>query len=294
MLQRTNTVLTAELSPAGGPADRRAHPRIPGRNLRVTRVRIPNRPAVSLVDLSSGGALLQLPFPARPESRFAVQLQTPVERLEVPFQLLRCYVAGLREGVTYHAAGAFDDLLDLQTLANRASDAVQRLVATLERLHAAGQKSTIQTRADAEFTETLGGIITMLRRGESVDLVALTVKARLTQTYRSLAIMPSHSPSRDAFTSVEAFGFTFRSSSTLSVHDRRVLKSNAQLMAMLEACRSEMREEFAPPAPQLIHSASEWVTARSQPTTSVSLGLDDILKAAGSYKYGAALLASRG
>ena len=43
-----------------------------------------------------------------PESRFAVKLDTSVEQIEVPFQMLRCYVAELKNGVTYHAAGAFD------------------------------------------------------------------------------------------------------------------------------------------------------------------------------------------
>ncbi|HET9703536.1 MAG TPA: PilZ domain-containing protein, partial [Vicinamibacterales bacterium] len=141
MLLQPTTPLFAEPTLPEVRSDRRAHPRIPGRLLRVTRVRISNRPGVSLVDLSPGGALLQLTFQARPGSRFAVQLQTPAEKLELPFKLLRCYVADIRDRVTYHAAGEFEGLLDLQRIANRASDAVPTLVATLEQLHTAGQKS---------------------------------------------------------------------------------------------------------------------------------------------------------
>jgi hypothetical protein len=302
MLLQATDDLSAEPTLREASSDRRAHPRIPGRNLHVTRVRIPNRPAVSLVDLS-GGALLQITFRARPGSRFAVQLQTPDEKLELPFQLLRCYVADIREGVTYHAAGAFeglldlekfDGLLDLEKMANRASDAVPALITALEQLQTAGQKSAIQTRADAEFTETLGEVIAMLRGGEAVDLVALKVKARLRQTYESLTIVPSQSSNRGALTSVDAFGYALTSRHALSVHDRRVLKSNAQLISMLDACCREMREEFAPPSPPLIYGTADW-QAQSPPTTSSSLTLDDVLKAeAGGYRYGAAALALRG
>jgi hypothetical protein len=292
LLQASTHELTFEPALHESSSERRAHPRIPGRNLRV---RIPNRPAVSLVDLSSGGALLQITFPARPGSRFAVQLQTTGERLELPFQLLRCYVADIREGVTYHAAGAFDRLLDLQKLPSRASDAVPTLITALEQLQTAGQKSPIQTRADAEFTETLGEVIAMLRRGESVDLVALKVKSRLTQTYESLTIVPSQSSNRGALTSVDAFGYALTSRHALSVHDRRVLKSNAQLISMLDACCREMREEFAPISPQLVYSTGDWTPAQPAPTTGSSLTLDDVLKAeAGGYRYGAAALALRG
>ena len=294
LFQPTTDDLTAEPTLPDAGSDRRAHPRIPGRQLRVTRVRIPGRQAVSLVDLSSGGALLQITFRARPGSRFAVQLQTPAEKLELPFQLLRCYVADIRDGVTYHAAGEFEGLLDLQRIANRASDAVPTLVATLEQLHTAGQKSPIQTQADANFTETLSEVIAMLRRGEAVDQVALKVKVQLTNTYESLTIATSQTSNRDALTSVSAFGYNFTSRSVLSVHDRRVLKSNAQLMSMLDACRREMHEESAPPSP-LIHSAADWTTAHSPPQTNTSLTLEDVLKAeAGGYRYGAAALALRG
>ena len=293
-LQPTTQLLAEPTLPEVS-SDRRAHPRIPGRQLRVTRVRISNRPGVSLVDLSPRGALLQLTFRARPGSRFAVQLQTPTEKLELPFQLLRCYVADIRDGVTYHAAGEFDGLLDLQMIANRGSGAVPTLVATLEQLHTAGQKSPIQTRADADFTETLGEVIAMLRRGEAVDQVALKVKVRLTNTYESLTIATSQSSNRDALTSVQAFGYNFTSRNVLSVHDRRVLKSNAQLMSMLDACCRDMHEESAPPSPPLIDSAADWTTAEAPPKTNASLTLEDVLKAeAGGYRYGAAALALRG
>ena len=245
------------------PADRRAHPRIPSAKLRVDRVRIPHRPAISLVDLSSGGALLELPFQVPPQSRFAVELHTAVEQVEVPFQLLRCYVAELRGGVIYHAAGAFDGLLNLQALAARASTALQRLIGTLERLLSGGQQSAVE-RSAGEFNDILAEVLIGLRRGESFDLVALKLKSRLTQTYPSLTILPALGAQRDAMTTVECFGMTFRSKRAFSAQDRRFLKAAAQLISMLETCRHEMGQEDDPlPSPQIIYSAAEWLTTRS-------------------------------
>jgi PilZ domain len=269
MLHQTATALAQapEIRLSDNPADRRAHPRIPSAQLRVSRVRIPHRPAVSLVDLSSGGALLELPFQMQPETRLAVQLQTPVEQVEVPFQLLRCYVADLKGGVRYHAAGAFDNLLNLQAMIARASSAMQRLIATLERLQSAAQKAAGTSRDAGEFNEILAGAIVGLRRGESLDLVTLKVKARLTQSHPSLAILPTTSPQRDALSSVECFGLTFKSRQVLSANDRRFLKANGQVIWLLEDCRREMREESEPPqSSQVIYSAAEWLAGRSGST----------------------------
>ena len=116
-------------------SDRRAHRRIASTELpKSALIRIPHRPAVSLVDVSSGGALLELPFQMPPESRFTLELSTTEDRLAVPFQLLRCYVADLKGGVRYHAAGAFDRVVKLPAslaggLELSESD---RLIATLE------------------------------------------------------------------------------------------------------------------------------------------------------------------
>jgi hypothetical protein len=268
MLQEATSAPSSapEIRPSDNPADRRAHPRIPSSKLRVDRVRIPHRPSVSLVDLSSGGALLELPFQAQPDTRFGVELHTAVERVEVPFQLLRCYVAELKGGVTYHAAGAFDTLLNLQALAARASTALQRLIGTLERLLRGGQKTAAE-RSAGEFNEILAEVLIGLRRGESFDLVVLKMKARLTQTYPSMSILPTMSTQRDKLTTVESFGLTFKSRYAFSAHDRRFLKASAQLISMLESCRSEMREETEEPSSptQIIYTPAEWLASHSQP-----------------------------
>ena len=79
-----------------------------------------------------------------------------------------------------------------------------------------------------------------LRRGESFDLVALKVKARLTQRYPTLSILPVLGPQRDAMTTVECFGMTFKSKHAFTAADRRFLKSAAQLLSMLDECRDDM------------------------------------------------------
>jgi PilZ domain-containing protein len=248
------------------PADRRAHPRIPSTQLGVTRVHIPNRATVSLVDLSAGGALLELPFQIQPASRFAVKLDTAVEQVEVPIQLLRCYVANLNGGVTYHAAGAFDNLLNVQALAQRASTAARRLLGSLERLQLGVRKAAAHSRHDAAFHEVLSGTITWLRRGESIDLVALKVKSHLTQTYPSLVVVPATASLFNQVSAVTAFGLTFTSPHALSMHDRRLLKAAAQLLALLEDTRQEMRDELdgnEPHAPEVIRTASDWLAAHA-------------------------------
>jgi hypothetical protein len=240
MFQQTVALTSMpEVRRGDNPADRRAHVRIAPAKLALTRVSIPERPSVSLVDLSSGGALLNLPFQIRPDARFALELTTPVAQLRMPIQLLRSYVADLKGGVTYRAAGAFDNFLDVQALVQRESGAVQRLVGSLERFQGDVQKTAAQSRSDAAFCQMIGRALGWLRRGESLELVTLKVKAHLTQTYPSLLVLPSHRASGDAASSVACFGLTLTSRHILSAHDRRYLRSNAQLISMLEAAWRE-------------------------------------------------------
>ena len=63
----------------------------------------------------------------------------------------------------------------------------------LERLRRSVDSLAAGSRADAAFDEVLAETIEGLRRGESLDLVALKVKARLTRAYPSLLIMPATS-----------------------------------------------------------------------------------------------------
>lgn len=263
MLQPSFRSLAPPVRAQGRGADRRAHPRVSPAKLGITSVNIRNRQS-ALVDLSSGGALLELRFQLPPESRVAMQLDTAGERFEIPLQLLRCYVANLKGGVTYHAAGAFDNLLNLEALAMRASAAMKRLMISLQRLERSIHKTATQSHSDAQFHETVTDVISWLRRSESLDLAVLKLKARLTQTYLSLLIIPSTSPTFGSATSVECFGLAFKAKYPLSAHDRRFLKANAQLISILEEARRELRDEDASRSPQVLDGTAEWLASQSE------------------------------
>ncbi len=248
-------------------ADRRAHRRIASTELAKSAfIRIPNRPAVSLIDVSSGGALLELPFQMRPESRFTLELSTSEDRLAVPFQLLRCYVADLKGGVRYHAAGAFERVVELPAslaggLELSESD---RLIATLEgflRTSLAGDPGA----RDARFNELLRWVVAALKRGEASNLISRQIKTHLVRLFPSLAINRStQSVIGDVLTSARFFGFDFRTNSLLTAPDRRFLRASAQLINLIERTDEEetkatqlpkVRE--APPT-MIVHSIAEW------------------------------------
>ena len=70
--------------------------------------------AVSIVDLSAGGALLQSPRPLRPGSRVHLQVRTNARRYVVAASVLRCMVWALDsvDGVLYRGALKFEHRVD--------------------------------------------------------------------------------------------------------------------------------------------------------------------------------------
>jgi hypothetical protein len=247
--------------------NRRAHRRVPSSELPdETVIRIPQRPAISLIDLSPGGALLDLPFQMHPESRITLELFTSAERLAVPFQLLRCYVADLTDGVRYHAAGVFDQTLTLPTAvaAGVAASASDRLVATLESFLRNSQTKGQDSRG---FDDLLSWVLNDLRKGDPANLISIQIKARLSRLFPSIAIFPA-SPTlvRETATSARFFGFEFRSAKALTAAERRFLRASAQLLALIERNAepqatenldsTSMPEEV--PAGLIVHSLAEW------------------------------------
>lgn len=71
--------------------------------------------SVSLVDLSSGGALIEGPRPLRPGSRVHLQLTTKSRRIGIIAHVLRCSVTSLTsgQGVQYRGALKFDQRCDV-------------------------------------------------------------------------------------------------------------------------------------------------------------------------------------
>lgn len=237
-------------------SNRRAYPRIEASELPTsTIIRIPDRPAISLVDLSAGGALLDLPFQLQPDSRITVQLVTPDERLDVPFRLLRCWVGELNKGVRYFAAGKFDKTLRLPTSLERRLKA-DRLRSMLEELLRASQGTHLGSRG-VRFNELVGRIIEGLRRGESAALLQQRIRYELTQLFPSLIIIPASTlPLFDAATSARFFGLEFRSPRVLNAEDRRFLRAGSQLITLIGTNVPAPIQHVPPPL--IIHNIAEW------------------------------------
>jgi hypothetical protein len=93
------------------PSDRRAHARRAAHELHwLQRVRLTGGIGVDarLIDLSEGGALLEIDTPLRPGVEMRLELVGEDMDAQVPLQIIRCYIASLRgETTTYRSACAF-------------------------------------------------------------------------------------------------------------------------------------------------------------------------------------------
>jgi hypothetical protein len=96
-------------------SDRRAHARRPVGDLNWLRfARLAKGDDVELVDLSEGGALLELESPLKPGTILSLEIGGADLDVTVPFEVLRCYVSRLRGDVTiYRGACVFAHLIDL-------------------------------------------------------------------------------------------------------------------------------------------------------------------------------------
>src|SRR3954447_20580992 len=97
------------------PADRRVHTRRSARDLNWLRAaRISKGSEVQLVDLSEGGALLELDEPLKPGTLLSLDISGTGLEATVPFEVLRCYVSRLQGEVTiYRGACVFAHLIEL-------------------------------------------------------------------------------------------------------------------------------------------------------------------------------------
>jgi hypothetical protein len=97
------------------PSDRRAHQRRSGRDLEWLRlVRIAQGMDVRLIDLSEGGALLEVDSPLKPGTVLSLEISGVGLETVVPLEVLRCYVSSLRGNIAiYRGACAFGRLIAL-------------------------------------------------------------------------------------------------------------------------------------------------------------------------------------
>src|SRR5262245_52973133 len=96
-------------------AERRAHLRHSARDLEwLQQVRLTSGGDVTLIDLSEGGALLEVDSPLRLGTTLTLELSGPGIDIAVPLEVLRCYVSSLRGSIAiYRGACEFDHLIDL-------------------------------------------------------------------------------------------------------------------------------------------------------------------------------------
>jgi len=214
--------------------DRRIHPRVSLEDLSTPAlVRIPNHPPISLVDLSPGGALIDLPFQVRPDSRLTLEFRAASERMNLRFRLLRCYVTSLRGGVQYQAAGEFEQEFAWKPLlADSAAQATsKRLIATLEAFqrHGPGSGDVMQ------FDPLLKWILDAARRGERADYIAVEIRVRLMRLIPTVVVKPATTPTLpDPAMGARFFGFDFRCERVLTASERRLLRTAAQLLSIVD------------------------------------------------------------
>jgi hypothetical protein len=262
-------VITFEAPPAAKGRERRVHHRLSSDELSTpASIRIPNHPPVSLVDLSPGGALLDMPFQIRPDSRVTVEFRAASERMMLPFRLLRCYVTSLKGGVYYQAAGEFVHGLDWKPLLAdvAAQTATSRLIATLE----AFLRHASTTGRTLEFDHLLMWVLDAASRAEGADRIAVEIRLRLGRIIPSLVIEPATTPTLpDPTRGARFFGFDFRCERALTTPDRRILRAAAHLLSIVkadEASRKPQPLDFKPrqtTASDLIsYSVADWQDMR--------------------------------
>jgi hypothetical protein len=197
-------------------ADRRAFRRRSAEDLewlRIVRLVGGTGSGVTLIDLSEGGALLEVDGPLRPGVILTLEISGSGLEAQVPLEVLRCYVASLRDNVTiYRGACAFThpiELPDLRagwvptTTAFVGTDAALTYLLgrcrsdvetgsgesriTLERTEVLHILDSLHTRKPAGHadplgryaSELLGAVLPALRRGAPRDVVVAALEQRL-------------------------------------------------------------------------------------------------------------------
>lgn len=103
--------------------ERRASPRVPALTLAgMERARLRPGRSAHIVDLSSGGALIETDWRLLPGMRVEMQVGEPVPLFRVAGRILRCHVALLdRERIRYRGALMFEEQLPFGEAATQAS-----------------------------------------------------------------------------------------------------------------------------------------------------------------------------
>jgi hypothetical protein len=265
--------------------DRRTHPRLPPSELVwIREVRLKYGPKVSLIDLSTGGALLQTEVRLRPGSDLVVEIVG--SRVEaVPFRVLRSELARISDqGAIYQGACEFKRPLDLANAQGRAGRgepcdvALKKLL--LRRRHELSRKGhaiirqsdknlpqllrSVQGSARSEdplsrgLRDLLAEIVPALDRGEPAVVLRSRLEDRLRRALPGAAIAIGSAP-REAGAGTDTIYFSAQGvdgPGVLNVQvpegtripdwELRLLESASHLLELLPAATAIQSE---PPVP---------------------------------------------
>jgi hypothetical protein len=134
LAQRRLTARAEAARVATARANRRAHERRSASDLawlRAVRLTGGTGYDVNIIDLSEGGALLEVNTPLRPGLILTLEMSGPGLEAVVPLEVLRCYIASLRgDTATYRGAVAFAHLIQLPGQAARTEPEAADFVGT--------------------------------------------------------------------------------------------------------------------------------------------------------------------
>jgi hypothetical protein len=240
--------------------DRRIHPRrARGEFETPPAIRIPGLPPIAMVNLSSGGVLLETPFQLKPGARANVELVSGVQKVQLPLRLLRCYVADIQRGLWYRAACEFEERLRLPALIGQHEDESTHVQKALQQLQLSFASDEILQ--ETRFKALLDRIAHISQLNEPRMLIKTRIEHQLRALFPSLVIHQSAANRpMDPSTTSRFFDLEFHARVPLSRADRHFLRACAQLLILFGPRSSSTADpEAVPTTYEIVRSASDWI-----------------------------------
>jgi hypothetical protein len=186
--------------------NRRAHERLVAHELDwLKSARLRSGAPLSLIDISSGGALFETSTPLGPGSTATLTLSGEGIVETATFKLLRCEVASLKGGLVYRGACVFDRLIRLPAVpivgGDRTAEREAEVAAPVPAPPALGEaqvlaliQSVARRMPDVKLGSRLGPIVAetqaALARGDSPQTILRLIEAKL-GSVRTIAALDS-------------------------------------------------------------------------------------------------------
>jgi hypothetical protein len=244
------------------PSDRRAHARRAAAELewlRTVRLSGGTSAAITLVDLSEGGALLEVDAPLRPGARLRLEMSGADLEVMVPLEVLRCYVTSLRGASTiYRGACAFGNPIELPSKHLLGAGAAPRFMGVdmalthlLERtvLGSGGSAVDPQARVALQRAELLQVLDSLCARGRSASDPMSRYTTELLGAI--LPLLRQGAARRDVSAALESRVQNFPAPIQL-----RVRPTHASLSALIERCIPDAPLTLANTSPRAFTKAA--------------------------------------